>query len=191
MDGVRADQGAVPMRRRAQLRGTDSPPDRIWVTTDRVAAGTALRPQRFGGEEYPVTGRPEPVDPRPAPGTEPLPPAREQLPLPRRRQQAHLEPQLRERGGSGAGTPFSAFGTPNPTSDARGSAASGPVGKPSGPTNSADASAGERTARIELPTDRAATFRAATFRAATFRAATRRGRRPGTRPHRPRPDLSA
>ncbi|GAA5128938.1 hypothetical protein [Pseudonocardia adelaidensis] len=36
-------------------------------------------------------------------------PAREQLPLPRRRRQSHLEPQLRTPGGTGAGTPFTAF----------------------------------------------------------------------------------
>jgi hypothetical protein len=40
---------------------------------------------------------------------DPPPPAREQLPLPRRRQQAHLEPQLRNPGGAGTGTPFAAF----------------------------------------------------------------------------------
>ncbi|NMH80499.1 hypothetical protein HF577_25865, partial [Pseudonocardia xinjiangensis] len=38
---------------------------------------------------------------------------REQLPLPRRRRQAHLEPQLRNPGGGDAGTPFSAFSTTN------------------------------------------------------------------------------
>lgn len=36
-------------------------------------------------------------------------PAREQLPLPRRQSQSHLEPQLREPGGTGSGTPFAAF----------------------------------------------------------------------------------
>ncbi|WP_346277815.1 hypothetical protein [Pseudonocardia sp.] len=40
---------------------------------------------------------------------DPPPPAREQLPLPRRRQQAHLEPQLRNPGDAGTGTPFAAF----------------------------------------------------------------------------------
>lgn len=38
-----------------------------------------------------------------------LPPRREQLPLPRRDGQTHLEPQLREPGGAGSGTPFEAF----------------------------------------------------------------------------------
>lgn len=38
-----------------------------------------------------------------------LPPRREQLPLPRRDGQSHLEPQLREPGGAGSGTPFEAF----------------------------------------------------------------------------------
>lgn len=40
-----------------------------------------------------------------------LPPSREQLPLPRRDGQTHLEPQLREPGGAGSGTPFEAFDT--------------------------------------------------------------------------------
>ncbi len=40
---------------------------------------------------------------------DPPPPRREQLPLPRRARQRHLEPQLREPGGSGDGTPFAAF----------------------------------------------------------------------------------
>ncbi|MDN5933601.1 MAG: hypothetical protein L0I24_21460 [Pseudonocardia sp.] len=38
-----------------------------------------------------------------------LPPSREQLPLPRREGQSHLEPQLREPGGAGSGTPCEAF----------------------------------------------------------------------------------
>ncbi len=42
-------------------------------------------------------------------GGGPLPPRREQLPLPRRDGQSHLEPQLREPGGAGSGTPFQAF----------------------------------------------------------------------------------
>jgi hypothetical protein len=49
------------------------------------------------------------------------PPAREQLPLPRRRRQAHIEPQLRTPGGNGSGTPFAAFtteGTPDATRNA-------------------------------------------------------------------------
>jgi hypothetical protein len=46
-------------------------------------------------------------------GDDPPPPAREQLPLPRRRRQAHLEPQLRNPGGGDAGTPFSAFSAQN------------------------------------------------------------------------------
>ncbi|WP_219413603.1 hypothetical protein [Pseudonocardia nigra] len=55
---------------------------------------------------------------RPAPGAplDPPPPAREQLPLPRRRQQAHLEPQLRTPGGAGSGTPFAAFAADEPAS---------------------------------------------------------------------------
>lgn len=35
-------------------------------------------------------------------------------PLPRRSRQQHMEPQLRERGGSGDGTPFAAFAEPDP-----------------------------------------------------------------------------
>lgn len=52
--------------------------------------------------------------------TDPPPPAREQLPLPRRRQQAHLAPQLREPDSTGSGTPFAAFSAsePGPTADA-------------------------------------------------------------------------
>ena len=40
---------------------------------------------------------------------DPPPPAREQLPLPRRRQQAHIAPQLRTPGEAETGTPFTAF----------------------------------------------------------------------------------
>jgi hypothetical protein len=48
-------------------------------------------------------------------------PAREQLPLPRRRRQSHIEPQLRTPGGTGSGTPFTAFvadGDPEPSGPA-------------------------------------------------------------------------
>jgi hypothetical protein len=44
-------------------------------------------------------------------------PRREQLPLPRRDGQSHLEPQLREPGGAGSGTPFEAFDDPDGTTD--------------------------------------------------------------------------
>jgi hypothetical protein len=40
---------------------------------------------------------------------DPPPPAREQLPLPRRRQQAHIAPQLRTPNEAETGTPFTAF----------------------------------------------------------------------------------
>jgi hypothetical protein len=40
---------------------------------------------------------------------DPPPPAREQLPLPRRRQQAHIAPQLRTPDEAETGTPFTAF----------------------------------------------------------------------------------
>jgi hypothetical protein len=83
-------------------------------------SGAAHRPHPSGSngsEEHLVIRGPEPLDPRPGPAEEALPPAREQLPLPRRRRQAHIEPQLRERGGAGDGTPFSAFSafSPSPT----------------------------------------------------------------------------
>jgi hypothetical protein len=77
-----------------------------------IAPRDGYRPLPTGSEERLVTRGPEPLDPRPGPAEEALPPAREQLPLPRRRRQAHLEPQLREPGGSGDGTPFSAFSAP-------------------------------------------------------------------------------
>jgi hypothetical protein len=53
-------------------------------------------------------------DDLPAPPDGPTP-AREQLPLPRRRRQAHIEPQLRTPGGTGTGTPFAAFGAESAT----------------------------------------------------------------------------
>jgi hypothetical protein len=137
---------------------------------------------------------PEPLDPRPRSTEDPLPPAREQLPLPRRRQQAHLEPQLRERGGSGDGTPFAAF-TPTVTdqpsdgADATGPGAfssrlgqalqrghGGTVDRPPPAPADPNADPAERPVRPERAADRAA----------AFRAATRRGRRPGQHPRRPR-----
>lgn len=135
---------------------------------DRMAAGAAVRPQRL--EEYPVTGRSEPVDPRSG-VEESRAPAREQLPLPRRRQQAHIEPQLREPNGAGAGTPFSAFSTPHadPPAGAPQANPPGPAG-PKVPDNSGDPT--ELLPRQERPADRVA----------AFRAATRRVRRPGQRP---------
>ena len=117
MDGVRSERVGLPTRNPApqptQFPGAGSPQERVRGTMDRVAASAVLRPQRLGSEERQVIGRSEPVDPHPAPVEESLAPAREQLPLPRRRQQAHLEPQLREPGGPGVGTPFSAFSTPD------------------------------------------------------------------------------
>jgi hypothetical protein len=59
---------------------------------------------------------------------DPPPPDREQLPLPRRTQQAHLEPQLRTRGGAGSATPFAAFAVDGPVeaaADSRGGAGAG------------------------------------------------------------------
>jgi hypothetical protein len=143
---------------------------------------------------------PEPLDPRPRSTEDPLPPAREQLPLPRRRQQAHMEPQLRERSGSGDGTPFSAFAAPTATDEQAGEPTTpgptafstrlgqalqrGPGGPPERPagmpidaeTDAVGVDPAERPVRPERPADRAA----------AFRAATRRGRRPGQHPRRPR-----
>ncbi len=51
--------------------------------------------------------------------------------LPRRRRQAHIEPQLREPGGAGTGTPFVAF-VPGAVADGPGTARPGAVG-PAGP----------------------------------------------------------
>ncbi len=77
---------------------------------------------------------PEPLDPRPRSTEDPLPPAREQLPLPRRRQQAHMEPQLRERSGAGDGTPFSAFAAPTSAPTSAPTATEDQAGEPTGPT---------------------------------------------------------
>ncbi len=53
--------------------------------------------------------------------------------LPRRRRQAHIEPQLREPGGAGTGTPFVAF-VPGAVADGPGTARPGAVGPaPAGP----------------------------------------------------------
>jgi hypothetical protein len=116
-----------------------------------------------------------------------------------------MEPQLRERGGSGDGTPFSAFSAPTateeqtgepvgPTAFSRGLGQAlqrGPggladrptdrlptdrVGVPGEPDGAAPADPAERVVRPERAADRAA----------AFRAATRRGRRPGQHPRRPR-----
>jgi hypothetical protein len=120
-----------------------------------------------------VTGRSEPIDPRSG-VEESRAPAREQLPLPRRRQQAHIEPQLREPNGAGAGTPFSAFSAPqsDPSDGAPRPADAGPSSAPGSavPDNSGDPT--ELIPRLERPADRVA----------AFRAATRRVRRPGQRP---------
>ena len=64
-----------------------------------------------------------------------LPPSREQLPLPRRHGQSHLEPQLREPGGAGSGTPFEAFDTDDGTEAGTGEGDAGdatPATPPSG-----------------------------------------------------------
>jgi hypothetical protein len=110
-----------------------------------------------------------------------------------------MEPQLRERSGSGDGTPFSAFSPtatdeqagepPEPGPSAfsarlgqalqRGPAGQGerPAGVPIDPVgDAAGADPAERPVRPERPAERAA----------AFRAATRRGRRPGQHPRRPR-----
>lgn len=69
-----------------------------------------------GREPARATGTPRPPERDDPPARrryggaiDPPPPAREQLPLPRRQQQAHLEPQLRDPSGAGSGTPFAPF----------------------------------------------------------------------------------
>jgi hypothetical protein len=203
MDGVGGMLGGGAAQQR---RSGGSTHDRLHGTMAPV------RPQRLGSEVRPVIGRPEPVDPPPH-AEEPLPPAREQLPLPRRRQQAHLEPQLREPGGAGVGTPFAAFSSPaEPGPAIPEQATGGHDGQPPAPERppaEPGAEVDQPTDRIQLPlgagdrpadrptdrgadggtpgaADQAAADRAAADRAAAFRAATRRGRRPGppTRPSR-------
>jgi hypothetical protein len=161
------------------------------------------RPHPNGSEECLVIRGPEPLEPRSPSAEEALPPAREQLPLPRRRQQAHLEPQLRERGGSGTGTPFSAFSAPTastvPVTPLPAAGLSGELPRQQGPGNGTglndtglngtapngaaadgvqplDRIVGEPAPQQPPRPDRPAD------RAAAFRAATRRGRRPGQRP---------
>jgi hypothetical protein len=91
-------------------------------------------------------------------------PAREQLPLPRRRRQSHLEPQLRNPGSPGAGTPFTAFAVDAVTGEI-------PVVRPDPPSGSS----------TSAPADRAAAFRAGARRGGN--ASHPRGG-PGTGPHR-------
>jgi hypothetical protein len=69
----------------------------------------ANRPARRDRPVRAQPGEPMPHPLRPRDEHDPPPPRREQLPLPRRSQQGHLEPQLREPGGSGGGTPFRPF----------------------------------------------------------------------------------
>lgn len=66
------------------------------------------RPRRAGQHDRDDCATADGEWPRGSAGGPP-PPRREQLPLPRRDGQAHLEPQLREPGGTGSGTPFDAF----------------------------------------------------------------------------------
>jgi hypothetical protein len=92
------------------------------------------------------------------------PPARERLPLPRRRRQAHLEPQLRTPGSSGSGTPFSAFSpAPGPPVGH-----TGPAEHPDRPERRERPDRPDRTDRPERPERH--------DRAAAFHAGTRRGR---------------
>ncbi|GAA1173600.1 hypothetical protein GCM10009608_07350 [Pseudonocardia alaniniphila] len=72
-------------------------------------------------------------------GDDPPPPAREQLPLPRRRRQAHLEPQLRNPGNNEAGTPFAAFATQAPAPEA--APREDPQPEPSTPPSGSDVAA--------------------------------------------------
>jgi hypothetical protein len=108
-----------------------------------------------------MTARPgePPAHPlRPSDDDDPPPPQREQLPLPRRSQQDHLEPQLRVPGGSGEGTPFTAFD---------------PARTPAAPVRS-------------TPPGRAAAFHDGTARART--AGAQRGAPATRRPERPKGD---
>jgi hypothetical protein len=81
--------------------------------------------ERAGRRPLPDRGRSDPRTPGPdelpvhplhtGPG-DPPPPAREQLPLPRRRQQAHIAPQLLnpDEADTDTGTPFAAFSATRP-----------------------------------------------------------------------------
>ncbi|WP_343976063.1 hypothetical protein [Pseudonocardia aurantiaca] len=103
-------------------------------------------------------------------------PAREQLPLPRRRRQAHLEPQLRTQHSAGTGTPFAAFDAQSPHPPA-----------PAPPPESADrAERTDRIERIDRP-DRAAAFHAGTRRGRGTGRTRRAARRPEQGPPQARP----
>ena len=78
---------------------------------DRDALSPADR--RDPGRRQP-RDEPEPHPLQTAPA-DPPPPAREQLPLPRRAGQENLEPQLRNPGGIGTGSPFAAFAATVPS----------------------------------------------------------------------------
>jgi len=87
-----------------------------------VGGGQGGRGASGGGARRPVDRRLSHHQDRDKPpvlrtGDDPPPPAREQLPLPRRRRQAHLEPQLRNPGSNEAGTPFAAFTTQAPAAE--------------------------------------------------------------------------
>jgi hypothetical protein len=94
--------------------GRGTPPGGAWRPVDR------RQPHRQDREKPPTLRT----------GDDPPPPAREQLPLPRRRRQAHLEPQLRNPGGGDAGPPFSAFSTQNDKPAETGPDATVPTGGP-------------------------------------------------------------
>lgn len=66
------------------------------------------------------------------------------VPLPRRREQAHLEPQLREPGGAGAGTPFGAFAGPPADAPAEPDASTPPAGSRAAAFRAATRSPGPR-----------------------------------------------
>lgn len=113
---------------------------RVPMARDTVPAVRAPRGTTPGGpgpaaEECPVSETPD----------RHLPPRREQLPLPRRDGQSHLEPQLREPGGAGSGTPFEAFD------------ADGVEDAETGDAGSATPPSGERVARFRDAVRRAST----------------------------------
>lgn len=74
---------------------------------------SAPGPGAGGSTESTVPIRP-PVGPPAAPVRIPEQGESTAPPLPRRRGQANIEPQLREPRGAGDGTPFGAFGQPDP-----------------------------------------------------------------------------
>jgi len=89
------------------------------------------------------------------------------LPLPRRSAQAHIEPQLRQPGGSGTATPFNPFAAPDEAGDGKAGHSTNLDGK------KAD---GKRGDTAPEPADDPKGTTASTP-AAAFKKGTRQGRR--------------